>query len=184
MGEAARAVSVLMVEDDPITRADLRLVLEDAGYEVCGDARDGIEAVELARTRRPDLVVMDLALPRVDGVEAIRRIRDERDTPVVALSGYREGSLVDQAMQVGAAAYVLKPFQEADLVGAVTRTLSEHRARVASNAERERRHQLIRIESMLRDGYDEHEITRALRRDHAAPGGARHAIRSLFRRLT
>ena len=154
-----------MVEDDPITRADLRLVLEDAGFEVCDDARDGVEAVELARERRPDLVLMDLGLPRVDGVEAIRQIRDERNTPVVALTGHRDGDLVEQAMEAGAAAHVLKPFHSAELVGTVTRTLAEHRARDVSDVEKERRYYLARIESMHRDGYREDEITRALRRE-------------------
>src|SRR6266403_804083 len=68
------AARVLTVEDDPIVRADLRLILEDAGFDVCPDARDGIEAVELAREHRPDLVLIDLSLPRLDGVEATRRI--------------------------------------------------------------------------------------------------------------
>ena len=168
MAVAATAASVLMVEDDPITRADLRLVLEDAGFVVCGDARDGIEAVELARKQRPDLVLMDLGLPRVDGVEAIRQIRGERDTPVVALTGHRDGNLVERAMQAGAAAHILKPFHVADLVGTVTRTLAEHRAREVSDAEQERRHHLIRIESMIRDGYGADEITRALRSEDAS----------------
>ncbi len=177
-----------MVEDDPVTRADLRLVLEDAGFEVCGDARDGVEAVELARTHRPDLVVMDLGLPRVDGIEAIRQIRDERNTPVVALTGHREGYLIEQAMQVGAAAYVLKPFHDAELVGAVTRTLADHRAQQASNAEAKRRYHLTRIESMLRDGYNEDEITRALRDvdasgyDHAEPKTWIRALRDFLGR--
>src|SRR5476651_1986042 len=65
---------VMTVEDDPIVRADLRLVLEDAGFGVCAGARDGIEAVELARLHAPDLIVLDLGLPRLDGIEATRRI--------------------------------------------------------------------------------------------------------------
>ena len=91
-GQLATA-TILTVEDDAIVRADLRLVLEEAGFEVCADTRDGEEAVELARRHRPDLVLMDLGLPRVGGVEAIRRIRGNRDVPVVALTGHRWGGL-------------------------------------------------------------------------------------------
>ena len=111
-GQSATA-TILTVEDDAIVRADLRLVLEEAGFEVCADARDGEEAVELARRHRPDLVLMDLGLPRVDGVEAIRRIRGNRDVPVVALTGHRSGGFVERALEAGATAHVLKPFQAA-----------------------------------------------------------------------
>src|SRR5712671_5099039 len=65
---------ILTVDDNPIVRADLRLILEDAGFEVVPDARDGVEAVDLARRHKPDLVLIDLSLPRIDGVEATRRI--------------------------------------------------------------------------------------------------------------
>ncbi len=82
--EAAR---ILTVEDDPIVQTDLRLILEDAGYVVCSTARDGIEAVEQARAHRPDLIVMDIGLPRLDGAAATKRILDERDVPVIALTG-------------------------------------------------------------------------------------------------
>ncbi len=90
------AATVLTVDDDPIVRADLRLVLEDAGFDVCEDARDGVEAVELARIHRPDVIVLDLALPRLDGVEATRRILDEREVPIVALTGLRHGGRWDR----------------------------------------------------------------------------------------
>src|SRR5436190_735492 len=72
---AVAAATVLTVDDDPVVRADLRLVLEDTGFAVCADARDGIEAVELARTKKPDVILLDLALPRLDGVQASRRRR-------------------------------------------------------------------------------------------------------------
>ena len=75
---ASTPARVLTVEDDPIVRADLRLILEDNGFDVCADARDGVEAVELAREHRPDLILIDLHLPELDGVEATRRILDER----------------------------------------------------------------------------------------------------------
>jgi response regulator NasT len=146
------------VEDDPIVRADLRLILEDAGFDVCPDARDGLEAVELARTHRPDLILIDLSLPRIDGIEATRRILHERDVPVVALTGHRSGGFVERAMEAGAVAHVLKPFHEAHLVGTIAGALAERDLR----DEAERRQDLIMIESMVRQGSSEREIVDAL----------------------
>src|SRR5213593_2645992 len=96
---ALTTARVLTVEDDPIVRADLRLILEDAGFDVCPEARDGIEAVELAREHRPDLILIDLSLPRMDGVEATRRILHERDVPIVALTGHSSEDLVGRAVE-------------------------------------------------------------------------------------
>jgi response regulator NasT len=144
---------VLTVEDDPIVRADLRLILEDAGFDVVPDARDGIEAVELAREHRPDLILIDLNLPGLDGVEATRRILSERAVPIVALTGHRTG-IVERALEAGAVAHVLKPFEETQLVGTLTGVLADREA--------EHRQQLIMIESMVRDGYSEREIIAAV----------------------
>jgi response regulator NasT len=120
------AATVLTVDDDPLIRADLRLVLDDAGFDVCGEARDGLEAVELARARRPDVIVLDLALPRLDGVEATRRILGERDVPIVALTGYgrEEGGIAERAVGAGALCVVHKPFSERAVVSAVTEALA------------------------------------------------------------
>ena len=119
---AAAYATVLAVEDDPIVRADLRLVLEDAGFEVA-DARDGVQAVELARTHEPDAIVLDLGLPHLDGVEATRRILAERDVPIVALTG-RSQDLAEEAIEAGASAYVLKPFEPEEVVGAVLHAIA------------------------------------------------------------
>jgi two-component system, response regulator PdtaR len=164
---ALTAARVLTVEDDPIVRADLRLILEDAGFDVCPDARDGIEAVELARTHCPDLILIDLGLPRIDGVEATRRILEEREVSIVALTGHRAGGFVERAMEAGAVAHVLKPFNEAHLVGTITGVLAERHSRDAADAEAEHRGQLIMIESMLRRGHSEREINDALRGRYA-----------------
>lgn len=118
------AASVLTVEDNPIIRANLRLVLEDAGFTVVADARDGVEAVELARKHRPDVILLDLGLPRLDGVEATHQILAERSVPIVALTG-RAGSLAEEALDAGAVSYVLKPYAEAELVGAIRDALAE-----------------------------------------------------------
>jgi two-component system, response regulator PdtaR len=116
---------VMTVEDDPIVRADLRLVLEDAGFGVCAGARDGIEAVELARLHAPDLIVLDLGLPRLDGIEATRRILSERDVPIIALTG-RSLSLAMEAVEAGAVTFLRKPFVESELVDTVTTALASH----------------------------------------------------------
>jgi DNA-binding response OmpR family regulator len=116
---------VMTVEDDPIVRADLRLVLEDAGFGVCAGARDGIEAVDLARLHTPDLIVLDLGLPRLSGVEATRRILSERDVPIIALTG-RSTSLAMEAIEAGAVTFLRKPFVERELVDTVTTALASH----------------------------------------------------------
>ena len=116
---------VMTVEDDPIVRADLRLVLEDAGFGVCAGARDGVEAVDLARLHEPDVIVLDLGLPRLDGVEATRRILSERDVPIIALTG-RSTSRAMEAMDAGAVSFLHKPFVERELVDSVTTALASH----------------------------------------------------------
>jgi two-component system, response regulator PdtaR len=135
MSSATATARVMTVEDDPIVRADLRLVLEDAGFGVCAGARDGVEAVELARLHAPDVIVLDLGLPRLDGVEATRQILSERDVPIIVLTG-RSSSLAEEAMDAGAVTYLRKPFVERELVDTVTTTLASHleKARAASRA--------------------------------------------------
>ena len=120
MHMASTTTSVLTVEDDPIVRVDLRLVLESAGFEVCADARDGVEAVELAREHEPDVILLDLGLPRLSGVDATRMILAERDVPIVALTG-RSAAHADEAVDAGVTSVVCKPFEE----GAVVRALSD-----------------------------------------------------------
>jgi DNA-binding response OmpR family regulator len=116
---------VMTVEDDPIVRADLKLVLEDAGFGVCAGARDGIEAVELARLHTPDVIVLDLGLPRLDGVEATRQILHERDVPIIALTG-RSTSLAMEAIEAGAVTFLRKPFAERELIDSVTHVHAAH----------------------------------------------------------
>lgn len=155
---AVTTARILTVDDNPVVRADLRLMLEDAGFEVVPDARDGVEAVDLAREHRPDLVLIDLSLPLLDGVEATRRILGERDVPIVALTGHSRGDFVQRAVDAGAVGHVLKPFSRVQLVATVSGALADRAERV----EHERRHYLAMIESMVRAGYSEKEITNAI----------------------
>ena len=136
MSLAAAPTSVLTVEDDPIVRADLRLVLETAGFDVCPDARDGVEAIELAREHEPDVILLDLGLPRLGGVDATRLILADRDVPIVALTGM-SGTLVDEAMEAGVTSVVRKPFAEGAVVLAlqdavIARQRRTSRAAIAS----------------------------------------------------
>ena len=119
----ATAATVLTVEDNPITRADLRLVLEEAGFAVCDDAHNGLEAVELARSHSPDVILLDLNLPHLDGIEATRRILAERAVPIVALTG-RSRERAEEALEAGASSYVLKPFDGPALVTAIREALA------------------------------------------------------------
>jgi two-component system, response regulator PdtaR len=155
---------ILTVDDNPIVRADLRLMLEDAGFEVVPDARDGVEAVDLARKHKPDLVLIDLSLPLLDGVEATKLILDERDLPVVALTGHSRGDFVQRAVAAGAVGHVLKPFSRVELVETVSGALADR----AERDERERRHYMVMIESMVRAGHSELEITRAVEASRVA----------------
>jgi CheY-like chemotaxis protein len=135
---------VLTVEDNPIVRADLRLVLEDAGFRVVADARDGIEAIELTRVHRPDVIVLDLGLPHLDGVRTTQRILAERSVPIVALTG-RSRSLAEDALEAGATSYVLKPFSGADVVTAVRDALAGRRGLDVREARSESRRSIAAI---------------------------------------
>jgi response regulator NasT len=110
---------VLIGEDETLIRLDLRQMLERAELEVCGEAHDGLEAVQLARSEQPDLAILDVKMPKLDGLEAARRIMAERPIPVVIVSAYTERVLVDRAAEVGVFGYLAKPFREEDLLPAI-----------------------------------------------------------------
>ena len=117
---------ILVAEDETIIRLDLRELLERAGFEVCAEARDGVEAVELARSEEPDLAVLDVKMPRLDGIEAARRILDERPIPIVMLTAYGQDELVSRAVEAGVFGYLVKPFREADLLPAIRTARARH----------------------------------------------------------
>ena len=110
---------VLVAEDETLIRLDLTGMLRSAGFEVCAEARDGVEVVELARSELPDLAVLDVKMPRLDGIESARRILDERPIPIVIVSAYTETSLVERAAEAGVFGYLSKPFREEDLLPAI-----------------------------------------------------------------
>jgi two-component system, response regulator PdtaR len=110
---------VLVAEDETLIRLDLTGMLQSAGFDVCAEARDGVEAVELARSEQPDLAILDVKMPRLDGIESARRILDERPIPIVIVSAYTETSLVERAAEAGVFGYLSKPFREEDLLPAI-----------------------------------------------------------------
>ncbi len=117
---------ILVAEDESIIRLDLRDLLERAGFEVCAEARDGEEAVELARSEQPDLAIMDVKMPRLDGIEAARRILDERPIPIVMLTAYGQEEIVSRAVEAGVFGYLVKPFREQDLLPAIQAARARH----------------------------------------------------------
>jgi two-component system, response regulator PdtaR len=119
-------VRVLIAEDETIIRLDLRGLLEGAGHEVCAEARDGVEAVELARSEEPDVALLDVKMPRLDGIEAAKQILEERPIPIVMLTAYGQDELVSRAIEAGVFGYLVKPFREADLLPAIQTARARH----------------------------------------------------------
>lgn len=186
-GAAKRACAhssekILTVEDNSIVSADVRNILEGAGYDVCPDARDGVEAVEHVRAYAPDLILLDLTLPRVGGIEAAALIREQSDAPIVVLTGSSDPEVLERAEAAGTSGVVRKPFSEHGLLSAVRSRLAE--------SEPDDFHLRCIVEEMVRDGADEKTIERALRAassaDHRRVYGRspRRGLRDFLRSVT
>jgi AmiR/NasT family two-component response regulator len=166
-------VRILIAEDETIIRLDLRDLLESAGFEVCAEAKDGLEAVELARSKEPDLAVLDVKMPALDGIDAARRILDERPIPIVMLTAYGQDELVSRAVEAGVFGYLVKPFREADLLPAIKAATARHEELVALREEAESlaealaaRKSIERAKGLLmaKEGLTEQEAFERLRR--------------------
>ena len=118
---------VLIAEDEAIIRLDLRETLEEEGYEVVGETGRGDEAVELARSLKPDIAILDIKMPGLDGLEAARAITDERLCGVLVLTAFSQRDFIEQARDAGALAYLVKPFQKSDLVPAIELAIGRFR---------------------------------------------------------
>ncbi len=114
----------MIAEDEALIRMDLAEMLAEEGYDVVGQAGDGETAVQLAEQHRPDLVVLDVKMPRLDGIAAAQRIASQRIAPVVILTAFSQRDLVERARDAGAMAYLVKPFTKNDLVPAVEMAMS------------------------------------------------------------
>ena len=164
---------ILIAEDETIIRLDLRELLESAGFEVCAEAKDGIEAVELAGSADPELAILDVKMPRLDGIEAARRILEERPIPIVMLTAYGQDELVSRAIEAGVFGYLVKPFRESDLLPAIKTARARHEELAALREETESlaealaaRKSIERAKGLLmeKEGLSEQEAFERLRR--------------------
>jgi len=117
--DATAAVRILVAEDEALIRLDLAEMLAEAGYDVVGQAGNGEQAVEMARELTPDLVIMDIKMPVMDGISAAEQIGKDRIAPVVMLTAFSQQELVERARDAGVMAYIVKPFTASDLTPAI-----------------------------------------------------------------
>jgi two-component system, response regulator PdtaR len=120
------AVRVVIAEDEAIIRLDLKEILEEEGYEVVGETGRGDEAVALVRENKPDLAILDIRMPGMDGLSAAREITAERGAAVLILTAYSQRNLIEDARDAGALAYLVKPFQRSELIPAIEVALGRH----------------------------------------------------------
>ena len=151
---------VVVAEDEALIRLDLVEMLGEEGYEVVAAAADGESAVRLAEEHRPDLVILDVKMPILDGISAAERIVSARIAPVLMLTAFSQRDLVERARDAGAMAYLVKPFTKSDLVPAIEMAVSRHRevlaleAEVAGLAEQLETRKLVdRAKSVLQERY-------------------------------
>jgi two-component system, response regulator PdtaR len=126
---------VVVAEDESLIRLDIVEILRDNGFEVVGEAGDGETAVALATELRPDLVIMDVKMPQLDGISAAERLSKGHIAPVVLLTAFSQKELVERASEAGALAYVVKPFTPNDLLPAIEIALARHAQIIALEAE-------------------------------------------------
>lgn len=126
---------VVIAEDEALIRMDLAEMLQEEGYDVVAEAGDGETAVKLAQEHRPDLVILDVKMPVLDGISAAERIAEERVAPVLILTAFSQRELVERAREAGAMAYLVKPFSKSDLVPAVEMAVSRYSEIISLEAE-------------------------------------------------
>lgn len=117
---------IVIADDEPIILLDLRQMLEELGISVVGEASDGRQAVEKVRQLKPDLAILDVKMPEMDGIEAARLLHEERLAPVILLTAYSDNELIQRAKQAGVYGYLVKPFKQADLMPAIEVALARY----------------------------------------------------------
>jgi AmiR/NasT family two-component response regulator len=135
LGPVSKSLSVVIAEDEALIRLDLKEMLEEEGYVVAGEVGDGAAAVELAQSLHPDLIIMDVKMPGLDGISAAEQISQQRLAPVVILTAFSQRDLVRRASDAGAMAYLIKPFTRADLVPAIEIAVSRYQEITALDGE-------------------------------------------------
>jgi AmiR/NasT family two-component response regulator len=180
---------VLIAEDETLIRLDLRQLLEAAGFEVCAEARNGLEAVQLAQSEEPDIAILDVKMPELDGIEAARRILGQRSIPIVMLTAYSQEELVSRAVEAGVFGYLVKPFRDEDLIPALAAARARHEelnelredARSLSEA-LEARKIVERAKGLLmeREGLTESEAFARLRRASQVSGKPMRIVAEAF----
>ncbi|MER3474572.1 MAG: response regulator [Armatimonadota bacterium] len=126
---------VLIADDEPIIRLDLKNMLESLGYEVVAEASDGVSAVEAARTLKPDVAILDIKMPGMDGIDAANILNSEKIAPVVLLTAFSDMDLINRAKEAGVFAYLVKPFRENDLRPAIEIAISRYKEFLALEEE-------------------------------------------------
>ncbi len=168
-----RKIKVLIAEDEPIVRMDLRELLESQGYQVIGEASDGQSAIDIARREKPDVIIMDIRMPGMDGIEAAKILTEEEIAPLIFLTAYSDKELVEKAKEVGVIAYLVKPFKETDLFPAVEMAIARFKEFLQLKQEvkdleeaLETRKLVDRAKGLLMDieGLKEHEAFRLIQK--------------------
>ncbi|MDP4705737.1 MAG: response regulator [Ilumatobacteraceae bacterium] len=131
------SIRVVIAEDEAIIRLDLRETLEEEGYEVIGEAGRGDVALDLIRELKPDLAILDVKMPGMDGLEVARMIGDEKICGVLVLTAFSQREIIEQARDAGALAYLVKPFQKSDLIPAIEVAIGRFRELQALNGQME-----------------------------------------------
>jgi len=154
-------VRVVIAEDEAIIRLDLKETLQEEGYEVVGETGRGDDAVTLVRELKPDIAILDIKMPGMDGLSAAREITAERHAAVLILTAFSQRDLIERARDAGAMAYLVKPFQRSELIPAVELALGRFREMMALEAEvrgleeqLETRRLVDRAKGMLMDGHE------------------------------
>ncbi|MGC1511674.1 MAG: response regulator [Acidimicrobiales bacterium] len=154
-------VRVVIAEDEAIIRLDLKETLQEEGYEVVGETGRGDDAVVLVRELKPDIAILDIKMPGMDGLSAAREITAERHAAVLILTAFSQRDLIERARDAGAMAYLVKPFQRSELIPAVELALGRFREMIALEAEvrgleeqLETRRLVDRAKGMLMDGHE------------------------------
>ena len=148
---ASTKLRIVIADDEPIIRLDLKKMLEDTGFDVVAEAGDGAKAVEAARTLNPDIVILDIKMPHMDGIDAAKIINEEKIAPVLLLTAYSQVDLVKRAKEAGVYSYLVKPFKEADLLPAIEIAMS-------------RWEEFLELEKQARDLEDKLETRKAVER--------------------